>query len=72
MVPIRPEQREGHSVYDEIAEKSEKKEEHKGASRPITSPAHGSPLRDSKPLKVFAVVLVYGRPVGIAIKGKVA
>jgi hypothetical protein len=36
MVPIRQEQREGHSVYDEIAEKSEKKEEHHGASMPIT------------------------------------
>jgi hypothetical protein len=36
MVPIRPEQREGHSIYDEIAEKSEEKEEYKGASMPIT------------------------------------
>jgi hypothetical protein len=49
MVPIRQEQREGYSVYDEIAEKSEKKEEHKGTPRPITSPAHGIPFVTANP-----------------------
>jgi hypothetical protein len=36
MIPIGPEERKDHSVHDEIAEKSEEEEEHKGASRPIT------------------------------------
>jgi hypothetical protein len=71
MIPVRPEQREDHSVHDEIAEKGEE-EEHDGASMPITQPAHGSAFRDSKPLKVFSVVLVYDRTIGIAINGEVA
>jgi hypothetical protein len=72
MIPIGPEQREDHSVHDEIAEKGEEEEEHEGASMPITQPAHGSPFRESKPSKVFSVVLVYDRTIGIAIKRKVA
>jgi hypothetical protein len=36
MVPIGLEQREDHSVHDEIAEKREEEEEHKGASMPTT------------------------------------